>query len=134
RAAGSAKSPDRIATLWMDVARIQADTLDNVPGAISSLNRVLRTAPNHVSTLRMLAALYERDQQWNESVNLLSRVVQLAPDREVLRDAHMQLAAIWDERLGETARALVSLQAVLALDANHRDALMRLVDVQEREG
>ncbi len=133
KAAASAKIPERVASLWMETARIQADLLSNVAGAISALNRVLRTAPNHVPTLRRLADLYGRDAQWNEAVSLLSRVVQLAPDREVLRDAHLALASIWDERLGETARATVSLQAVLALDSGNREALARLVDLLERE-
>lgn len=134
RAAGSAKSPERVAALWMDVARLQAERLDNVAGAISALNRVLRSTPNHVATLRMLADLYVRDGQWTEAVNLLSRVVQLAPDRVVLRNAHLQLAAVWAERLGETSRALVSLQAVLALDSDNREALARLSALQETEG
>ncbi len=134
RAASSASAPERVAALWNRVAEIQAASLDNVPGAISSLNRVLRTAPNHVGTLRKLAELYGHDGQWTEAVNLLSRVVQLAPDREVLRDAHLALAAIWGERLGEASRALVSLQAVLALDATNREALRRLSELQEREG
>jgi tetratricopeptide (TPR) repeat protein len=134
RAAGSATKPDRVAALWNRVAEIQADALDNIPGAISSLNRVLRAAPNHVPTLRNLAELYNRDGQWTEAVNLLSRVVQLAPDREVLKEAHLALAALWDERLGESSRALVSLQAVLALDADNRRALKRLSELQEKEG
>ncbi len=133
RAAGSASQPARIAALWNRVAVIQADDLDNLPGAISSLNRVLRAAPNHVPTLRSLARLYSRDGQWTEAVNLLSRVVQLAPDRDVLRDAHLALAELWDARLGESSRALVSLQAVLALDAENREALKRLSALQERE-
>jgi hypothetical protein len=64
----------------------------------------------------------------------LSRVVQLAPDRDTLKEAHLSLAALWDERLGETSRALVSLQAVLALDGVNRLALQRLSALQEKEG
>ncbi|MFW5920273.1 MAG: tetratricopeptide repeat protein, partial [Polyangiales bacterium] len=133
-AAGRAKNAERATALWTQVAKLQADALDNIPGAISSLNRLLRTAPNHVPTLRKLADLYERDEQWTEAVNLLGRVVQLAPDRDVLKDTHLRLAALWGERLGETSRALVSLQAVLALDSENRRALEALADLQEREG
>jgi tetratricopeptide (TPR) repeat protein len=134
RAAGAARNPERTAALWLTVAELHADHLDNLPGAISSLNRVLKAAPNHIATLRNLASLYGRDNQWSEAVNLLSRVVQLAPDRGALRDAHLELAGIWDERLGETPRALVSLQAVLALDATNAGALARLTDIQTRDG
>lgn len=134
RAATSAKSSERITTLWAEVGSLQAEHLDNLPGALSSLTRVLRAAPNHIPAMRKLAELYERDAQWNEAVNLLSRVVQLAPDRTVLRDAHLALATIWSEHLNETPRALVSLQAVLALDPENTSALARLADLQERDG
>ncbi|MEM9194549.1 MAG: tetratricopeptide repeat protein, partial [Myxococcota bacterium] len=134
RAAGSAKSGERIASLWMQVADLQADELSNLPGAISSLNRVLRVAPNHISTLRRLATLYERDGQWAEAVSLLTKVVKLAPDKQVLRDAHLDLARIQQDRLDEPARALTSLQAVLSIDADNSQALNRLSRLQESEG
>lgn len=133
RAAQSAKSPERATELWLEVARIQADSLDNLAGAIGALNRVLKTTPTHVATLRKLAELYERDQQWNESVQLLGRIIQLAPDRDSIKDAHLRLAALWDGRLGDTSRALLSLNAVLALEPRNRTALMRLAALHERE-
>jgi len=134
RAAGSCSSQDRAAELWMEVAGLFADELDNLAGGIVALNRVLRATPSHVPTLRRLAVYYQRDGQWSESVSLLNRVVQLAPDRDALKDAHLQLAELWSEHLGDGARALVSLQAVLALDPGHRGALARLAELYEREG
>ncbi|WP_236606281.1 tetratricopeptide repeat protein [Sandaracinus amylolyticus] len=134
RAAQTARSVDRAAELWLEVSRLQADLLDNLAGAIGSLNRVLKSAPAHVPTLRRLAELYERDQQWTEAAQLLGRVVQLAPDRDVLKDAHLRLSALWDGRLGDSSRALVSLQAVLALEPENRAALARLAAMHDREG
>jgi tetratricopeptide (TPR) repeat protein len=140
RAAQSAKSPERSAELWLEVARLQADLEKNIAGAIGSLHRVLRTTPTHIPTLRRLAELYERDEQWSESAQLLSRVVQLASDREVLKDAHLRLSGLYygtaggDGRLGDPARALVSLQAVLTLDPENRTALLRLVALHEGVG
>lgn len=134
RAATSAQTAERQAVLWMEVARIYAEVQGNLAGAIGALNRVLRSSPSHVQTLLQLARLYSRDSQWTEAANLLARVVQLAPDREVLRDAHLELATLWEERLGETQRALVSLQAVLALDDRNREALRRLAELHGREG
>ncbi len=134
RAAGSAKSKDRVAALWMDVARLQSDLLDNVAAAITSLSRVLRESPNHVPTLRSMASLHGRQERWAEAAKLLGKVVALAPDRDVLRDAHLELASIWDTQLGDGARALVSLQAVLSLEADHPEALHRLAQLAARTG
>jgi tetratricopeptide (TPR) repeat protein len=113
---------------------IQDTLLNNRGGAISALNRILRTSPNDVATLRRLADLYAGDGQWNEAVALLQRVVNLAPERDVLRDTHFAIGNLWDEHLGETSRALVSFQAVLALDPTHGGGLAKLADLQEREG
>ncbi|MCB9593572.1 MAG: tetratricopeptide repeat protein [Sandaracinaceae bacterium] len=134
RAAASAQSAERIAGLWMEVARLQADLLDNVPAAITSLKRVIKESPNHVPTLRTMAKLHGRQDRWPEAAEMLAKVVSLAPDRGVLRDAHLELASIWDERLDDPARALVSLQAVLSLEPDHPYALRRLAMLSARTG
>ncbi|HEY8430949.1 MAG TPA: tetratricopeptide repeat protein, partial [Sandaracinaceae bacterium] len=134
RAASSAKTPERVAALWMEVARLQADRLDNVAGALTSLGRVLKTSPNHVPTLRRVAELQVRQGRYAEAAKVLAQVVSLAPDREVLKAAHLELARIQAEHLGDLPRALVSLQAVLALDEHHAEALARLADVAARSG
>jgi tetratricopeptide (TPR) repeat protein len=133
RAGGRAKKNDRVAWLWQEVARLQAEQLGNVPHAIASLQRALKCTPTDVVTLRRIAELYERDGQAVEAVQQLQRIVKLAPGPDVLRDTHMRLATIWEDRLGDRARALVSLQAVLALDAEHRGALERMAEIHERE-
>ncbi|MDW8362028.1 MAG: tetratricopeptide repeat protein [Myxococcales bacterium] len=134
RAAASATTTERSAALWLRVAEIQAGPLGNVPAAIASLHRLVRAVPHHVPALARLAELYVQDGQWNEAASLLGRVVQLSQDRGTLRDAHLRLASIWEQRLGDTARAMVSLQAVLSLDPAHPEALARLASVHEREG
>ncbi len=134
RAAGAATVNERVAALLLDVARIQADRLDNRAAAIGSLNRVLRTMPDHVPTLSLLAEYYRRDGQWSEATRLLLHVVEIAPDRVTLRDSHLALAEIADKRLRDPARAVKSLNAVLAIDGQHVVALSRLTDIYEQAG
>ncbi|MGB0678783.1 MAG: tetratricopeptide repeat protein, partial [Polyangiales bacterium] len=81
-----------------------------------------------------LAELYAQDGQWTEAVQLLERVVQLGPDRSTRKEVHWRLANLWDEKLGESERALTHLQAVLDLDPRHPDALARLSEVHIRDG
>jgi tetratricopeptide (TPR) repeat protein len=126
RAAGSARSPERQAALWVEVANLQAGVLGNLGAGIAALQRALRSAPNHGPTHMALAALYERDGQWQQAAAALGRAVQLASDPETQRDAHLGLARIYAGRPGEEARALASLQAVLALEPGNREALRRL--------
>ncbi len=134
RAATAAEDDAASAALWLEVARIQADDQHKVAAAVGSLNRVLRRSPNHVPALKRLAEYHLREGQHEQAVGLLGKVVQQAPDHEVLKEAHLALAELWDDHLGQPARALVSLQAVLSVDAEHVPALERLADLHEREG
>ncbi len=134
RAAAVAPTPHRSNALWLEVANLQAEDLGSLTQAIASLGRVMRASPNHVPTLRKLADYYKRDSQWSEAVKMLTRVIQLAPDHDILKEAHRALADIWIDRLADPARALVSLQAVLQLDPSDPHALSRLVELHERDG
>lgn len=133
RAAAAAEDAEASATLWLEVARIQADDQNKLAAAVGSLNRTLRRSPNHVPTLKRLAEYHLREGQHEQAVGLLTKVVQQAPDRNVLKEAHLALAELWDEQLDKPARALVSLQAVLQVDPEHVPALERLADIHERE-
>jgi tetratricopeptide (TPR) repeat protein len=123
RAAAAAKSPERIASLWLDVARFQGELLNNLPAALTSLERVLRSAPTHVPALERVAAIHARQGRWSEAAQALATVVSLAPDRDVLVRAHLALARAWGDHLNDRERALSSLQAVLALEPDHPEAL-----------
>jgi cellulose synthase operon protein C len=134
RAATAAAGPSRVAALWSRVAALQADSLGQVGAAIGALNRVLRATPDDVQAMRRLADLYAQDGQWNEAVHLLQRLLTLGPDGDTLRHVHLQLATLYDEHMGDPARALVSLKAVLALDPTQGEALRRLATAHLTQG
>ncbi|MGB0679913.1 MAG: tetratricopeptide repeat protein, partial [Polyangiales bacterium] len=55
RAASSRRDTDGGVVLWTQVAELQVGHLHNLAGAIGSLTRALRLAPNHQQTLQRLA-------------------------------------------------------------------------------
>jgi len=134
RAAGSTHTKERAAALFREVARLYADEIGNVAAAIGALNRGLRYSPEDVRLISELANLFRRDGQWNEASNLLGRVIALTKEPLLLRDAHMELAAIHDERLGDSDEAQRHLKAALKVDPEHRPLLERLSDLLSREG
>lgn len=133
-AAQRATRRDRMAMLWVNVAELLADKKNDVPAGLVALNRVYQDAPGHVPMLMKLAELYARDGQWAESVDRLQRAIAEKPETDVLVEAHLRLAVILDEHLGDQARALSSLNAVLKLNESNRSALKRLLDIQMRRG
>lgn len=134
RAAGSATNSDRVSDLWRDTARLHADELENLAGAISALHRSLRAQPGNPDTMGELAKLFSRDGQWTEAANLLSRVIELSEDKAVIHASHLELAAIHDERLGDAEAAMRHLKAALALQPEDRIALRRFSELESREG
>lgn len=132
QAAGAAKSPARAAGLWMQVATLQADRRADLPAGLAALNRAERLSPGNVPILLKLAEFYARDEQWKEAVERLRQVLAADPERDLAVEANLRLAAILDERLGDSTRALGHLEAVLGLDPNQRAALERLVQIQAR--
>ncbi len=134
RAARTARLPDRRAAHSVAMAEIFADEKNDVSTAITTLNRVANELPGHAPTLTKLAELYARDGHWSEAVDRFGQVLTLSPSPEVYVGAHLKLAEMLDEHLGDPARAISSLEAVLKVDASHRDALKRLLGIQIRRG
>jgi tetratricopeptide (TPR) repeat protein len=132
QAAGAAKNPERVASIWVSLAELYADKKNDVPAGLAALHRAKNLLPSHVPTLMKLAELYTRDGQWAEAVDRLNQVIAQAPPEEVKIDAHVRLAAVLDEHLGDAERALSNLNAALAADPNNRGALERLLNLQKR--
>ena len=132
QAAGVAKKPERVASIWVSVAELYADKKRDVPAGLAALHRAKNLVPGHIPTLMKLAELYTRDGQWAEAVDRLTQVIAENPPDDVRVDAHVRLAALLDEQLGDADRALANLSSALATDPNHRAALERLLSLQKR--
>ncbi len=132
QAAQWAKDNERMAALWLDVSALFADQKKDMPAAIASLHRVTEVMPNHVLTLMRLGELYARDQQWAEAVDRLNRVLAASPPPEIEVRAHLTLARILKQELGDEERAMASIKRVLELDERNREAIERLLEIQMR--
>lgn len=134
QAAQWAQDRERMASLWLDVSELLADEKKDVPAAIAALCRTLEHLPRHVPTLMRLGDLYTRDKQWAEAVDRLKQALAASPPPEIEIAAHLMLSRILKDELGDEARALASLERVLALDAKNREALSRVLEIQMRRG
>jgi len=133
-AADSAVSTARAAALWMMVAELYADDMDNLAGGIALLRRTLRDFPDDVELLMLLANFYSRNTQWADAAAMFERVVKLASDVDVLCDANSTLAVVLSDHLQEFDRARDCLEAVLLLRPDDRSTLRMLTDIHSRRG
>ncbi len=133
-AAESAQSTERAAGLWMMVAELYADDLDNLAGGIALLRRTMRDFPEDIELLMLLANFYSRNSQWSDAAEMFERVIKLSSDVEILCDANSTLAVVASDRLGDLERARACLEAVLLLRPDDRSTLRMLTDIHSRRG
>src|SRR5690606_30601856 len=93
-AANSARLQARHAALWNAIADLLAEQKQDLPAALAALNRVLGDEPDSPATLVKLAELYARDGQWAETVDRLSRAIQMKPDDKLLSRAQLLHAQV----------------------------------------
>ena len=129
-AARTARTLDRKAALWGAAADLLADRKNDLPAALAALARVISEQPAHVPTLSKLSALYVRDRQWKEAVDLLHRILAQSPAPAIAIETHLRLAEILARQLGDAPRAMTSIEAVLRLQEDNREALKLLLAVQ----
>lgn len=134
RAALAAKVPERISALSLEVARLQAEVLGDTAGGVATLVRALKSSPDDIALLRAVSRLYTSAGQWSEAAEKLRAIVALAPPKELLREAHLDLAALEVDRLGDVPRAQASVKAVLAMEPESPAALAILARIERKAG
>ena len=103
-----ARAEDRDAkvTLMRELARLQADALNDAPGAIATLRRLLELERGDVPALQRLSRLCEEQGRWSEKADVLARLIEAAdPGSETRSRAQFELAHLRSERLGDLAGA-----------------------------
>jgi tetratricopeptide (TPR) repeat protein len=133
-AANAAKQPPRVASLWIMVSDLYSTRKRDIPAALAALHRAQNLVPGHAGTLVKLAELYAYDKQWAEAVDRLKQALSHAGSDELKVDIHLRLAAILQDELGDSERALGSLNSALALDSGSRPALSRLARLELQRG
>ncbi len=133
-AAQRCQEPDASARHWIAVAGLHADRRNDIPAALAALARVEKDLPNHVPTMLHLSELYMRDRQFSQAADRLQRVLSTSPSEEVALAANLRLAELYHEHLDKPDAARRALDAVLSKDAEHSEALLRLLKLQMQKG
>ena len=138
RAAGSVREPAAAAAHWLRISEIRYEHLQDLPGALTALDRSLSAAPDHVPALRMQGELYRRDRRYRDAVAAYQRTIELTPDPAAQWLIHVDLAEIYREHLDEPDLATASLDKALELgdpnDPSYRHALANLADLHVASG
>ena len=129
-----AKDPDRVSALWTKIAEIYADHKHDLGSAIAALERVLILTSGGGTLLLSLGELLARAGQWDKAIERLEQLLSSGPEPAAAVRARLRLATIFEEARGDTQRARRELDAVLALEPDHREALERRTALEARLG
>jgi thioredoxin-like negative regulator of GroEL len=123
RAAEATQDPERRADLYTQVAALRAEHLQNLPAAISAVERALAAQPDHGPAVFALARYFEAMGRWGEAIEQHERSSGFARDPAERSAALLAAATIAIERANDAARAHKHLRAVLASEPDDRRAL-----------
>jgi tetratricopeptide (TPR) repeat protein len=81
-----------------------------------------------------LDRLYRRTQAWDRLVDVLSKKALVVDDGELAVRLRLQVGELWEERLGDSDRAVEAFKEVLQVDSQNADALDALARLYEKAG
>ncbi|MBI2378683.1 MAG: tetratricopeptide repeat protein [Deltaproteobacteria bacterium] len=114
------------------LADVQSSRLDDTASAISTLRRLLESAPDDREALESLAVLLEESHRFSELSELLDKVVSLRARDGLPTDEHMlRLARLRMDELGDRAGGLEVVRRILDVIPDHeptRDFLRERIE------
>ncbi|MCC6746642.1 MAG: tetratricopeptide repeat protein [Deltaproteobacteria bacterium] len=126
--------PEEKIPVYLDLARLAADQMQDLRTAAGYLRNALQLAPQHREVLGRLVEVYEKLSQWRELAAILRRCAELEPDLE-RRSRHLTRAArVLAAHLGRDDDALALCQKVREARPGDRAAATLLAEIFARRG
>lgn len=117
--------------LYTEVGAVYERELQDIPRAIDTYQRILELAPDDMTAIGRLDALYQVTENWQELLGVLERQADLADDPYEQIGYRYRIAELWHRRLGDPARAVDIAREILEVDPAHQptlDALEAMID------
>ncbi len=119
--------------LYAELGQLEANMLGHADAAIDAWRKVTAIDPSDLRALTALEDLFSQDGRWREAVEVLERRALLIEDDTARREALLQAAAVWEDRLGEPSRAAELYARVRSADPTDRATSERLVAIYTEE-
>ncbi|TMQ19167.1 MAG: tetratricopeptide repeat protein, partial [Deltaproteobacteria bacterium] len=123
-----------VAALWIRLAQLQVERLDDPAGARHAIEQALALVPEHPTALAVLAELASPDDDPRAFADAKLREAGGASDEDVRIAALMAAGDVLQSRVGDTAAAQTAYERVLALRPYHTDATWALAGLVEKGG
>jgi hypothetical protein len=118
--------PERRGEAELTLARILAEDMNDVTGAIEQLERVVATSPHDLPLREKLVGLCTRAQDWGRVARELREITRLRPTPGEKAREELRLAEILRDKLNDHAAARAAFERARQLDPLHLDAVSGL--------
>ena len=127
--------PEQCIEIMMEVSRLYASRLRAPDQAVRALNLALIQMPTQsVPVLQRLADLYAEQEAWTEAAAIYEQLRAAASDAELRRAVAFRLAALYEDKLLEPARARACLEAAQVEFPDDPELHGRLARLYESSG
>ena len=117
--------------LWAKRGQLLAQTLMRPQDAIDCWRQVLDVNSYHMGAITALEDLYGQEEMWEEAVRVLDKKAELLGTDEERIDVYLQIANIWDEKIGYKEQGASSYEKILEVDPSHDEATNKLKEIYE---
>ena len=117
----------------LKLARIQEEKLEDNYEAISTLQRILAAAHDHLPALQSCSRLYEKEQNWMELIQTLNQMVMLEPGDAKRNELIFRIAHVLQHEINDIEQAIKKYQSILEFDSRHQNTIGALEELLEGE-
>ncbi len=134
RHAGVEDDNDKRSALYKQLAEIWEGPLGDEVRAVDAFQQALQADPASVPVMDSLIRLYARGQQWPELIDIMTSKAGVTEDQNEVVTLRHQVGQLYEERLGDGARAISSYKEILTVDPQNLPALKALERLYEKTG
>lgn len=120
--------------LLNEMAEIALNHLRDRRTAIRLLSRSLERKPNQLRRLRVLAELYESEEEWGRAVSCHRAAADLVEDADLLAKMWRHIGFLYEKKLDKTKAARAAFSTALSNDPNSEPLTAALARTTEASG
>lgn len=118
--------PEEKKRLFVEMGAVYERELNDLSKAIDTYQRILEVDPDDLTAIGRLDALYVATENWEELLSVLEREADLTQDPYEAVAFRYRIAELWDQRLGDSTRAVEGFREILDLSPDHAATLAAL--------
>jgi tetratricopeptide (TPR) repeat protein len=132
--AAAALPAENLVAIFRELGAAYQHVLAQPFDAIDAYRKLLEIDPRELEAMAALENLLRAEERWAEVVDVkMARATALETPEEQIRE-YLEVAAIWEERVGEKDRATAAFDKILAIDSTNDAAFQALEQLHATAG